>query len=108
MALVACVTFMLVKDQKILAEKRKRTKNVVPGAVALPGGHMEHGESWKTRYAANYMRNWALSLRIRPMCAPSCIDPENAARFITSPLSRGVVRCRIMKPKHSCGFRSTR
>ncbi len=45
MALVACVTFMLVKDQKILAEKRKRTKNVVPGAVALPGGHMEHGES---------------------------------------------------------------
>ncbi len=35
---------MLVRDQKILAEKRKRTKNVVPGAVALPGGHMEHGE----------------------------------------------------------------
>ncbi len=37
MALVACVTFMLVKDKKILAEKRKRTKNVAPGAVALPG-----------------------------------------------------------------------
>ncbi len=45
MALVECVAFMLVKDQKILAEKRKPTKHVVPGAVALPGGHLEHGES---------------------------------------------------------------
>ena len=45
MALVACVAFMLVKHQKILAEQRKRTKKVAPGAVALPGGHMEHGES---------------------------------------------------------------
>ncbi len=53
MALVECVAFMLVKDQKILAEKRKPTKHVVPGAVALPGGHMEHGEALKPRFATN-------------------------------------------------------
>jgi 8-oxo-dGTP pyrophosphatase MutT (NUDIX family) len=29
----------------VLAEERKLTKRVVPGAVALPGGHVEPGES---------------------------------------------------------------
>ena len=32
---------MLVKDNHVMAEKRKLTKTLVPGAVALPGGHME-------------------------------------------------------------------
>ena len=39
-----CVAFMLVKDAHVLAEKRKLTKTLVPGALALPGGHMEDGE----------------------------------------------------------------
>jgi mutator protein MutT len=39
-----CVAFMLVKDAHVLAEKRKLTKTLVPGAVALPGGHIEDGE----------------------------------------------------------------
>jgi 8-oxo-dGTP diphosphatase len=39
-----CVAFMLVKDKHVLAEKRKLTKTLVPGAVALPGGHMEDDE----------------------------------------------------------------
>ena len=39
-----CVAFMLVKDNHVLAEKRKLTKPLVPGAVALPGGHMEDDE----------------------------------------------------------------
>ena len=45
MTLMDCVVFMLVKDEMILAEKRKLTKKVVPGVVSLPGGHMENGES---------------------------------------------------------------
>ncbi len=36
---------MLMKDGQVLTEKRKRTKPVVPGAVALPGGHVETRES---------------------------------------------------------------
>jgi 8-oxo-dGTP pyrophosphatase MutT (NUDIX family) len=29
----------------VLAEKRKLSKKVMPGAIALPGGHVEPGES---------------------------------------------------------------
>ena len=43
--LLECVAFMLVKDRHVLAEKRKLTKRLAPGAVALPGGHVDVGES---------------------------------------------------------------
>ena len=33
-----------MKDDQVLAEKRKRTKRVVPGAVALQGGHINATE----------------------------------------------------------------
>lgn len=39
-----CVVFMLVRDGQVLAEKRKMTRRLAPGAVALPGGHVEPGE----------------------------------------------------------------
>ena len=29
------------QGQHVLAEQRRRTKQVMPGAVALPGGHLE-------------------------------------------------------------------
>ena len=40
-----CVAFMLLEGERVLAEKRRVTKRLVPGAVALPGGHVEAGES---------------------------------------------------------------
>jgi len=43
--LLDCIAFMLIKNQRVLAEKRKLTKKVVPGALALPGGHVEAGEA---------------------------------------------------------------
>ena len=45
MRLVECIAFMLIQDGQVLAEKRKPTKRVVPGAIALPGGHIEAQES---------------------------------------------------------------
>jgi mutator protein MutT len=45
MGLVECIVFMLMQDDQVLAEKRKRTKPVVPGAIAFPGGHIEARES---------------------------------------------------------------
>lgn len=42
---VECVSFMLVRDGQVLVERRKLTKPVDPGAIAIPGGHMENGES---------------------------------------------------------------
>ena len=40
-----CVAFMLVKDGSVLAERRSMSKKLEPGAVAIPGGHLEAGES---------------------------------------------------------------
>jgi 8-oxo-dGTP diphosphatase len=34
----------IVKDETLLAEERTLTKKVMPGAIALPGGHVERGE----------------------------------------------------------------
>lgn len=40
-----CVAFMLVQDDRVLLERRSLTKRVVPGVLAIPGGHMEDSES---------------------------------------------------------------
>jgi mutator protein MutT len=40
-----CVAALVLKQAAVLVEERKSTKRVVPGAVALPGGHVEPGES---------------------------------------------------------------
>src|SRR5215510_12574722 len=40
-----CIAFLLIQNHQVLAEKRRQTKQVVPGALALPGGHIEAGES---------------------------------------------------------------
>jgi 8-oxo-dGTP diphosphatase len=42
---IECVAALVLKESTVLAEERKPTKRVVPGAVALPGGHVEPGES---------------------------------------------------------------
>jgi 8-oxo-dGTP pyrophosphatase MutT (NUDIX family) len=38
---------MLIADGRVLAEQRKLTKSLAPGAVALPGGHLEGNEDRK-------------------------------------------------------------
>lgn len=42
---VECVAFILIQGNTVLAEQRKPDKPVDPGAIALPGGHIEEGES---------------------------------------------------------------
>jgi 8-oxo-dGTP diphosphatase len=39
-----CVAFMLVGGDRVLLERRSLTKRVVPGVLAIPGGHMEDSE----------------------------------------------------------------
>jgi 8-oxo-dGTP pyrophosphatase MutT (NUDIX family) len=39
-----CVALLLVRDRQVLAERRKRTKRLALGAVAIPGGHIDPGE----------------------------------------------------------------
>jgi mutator protein MutT len=40
-----CVAFMLIADDHILVEKRSTSKRLLPGALAIPGGHVDKGES---------------------------------------------------------------
>lgn len=39
-----CVAALVLQEATVLAEERKLTKTGVPGAIALPGGHVEPGE----------------------------------------------------------------
>ena len=39
------IAYMIIQDHHILAEKRKRTRKVCPGATTIPGGHVEAGET---------------------------------------------------------------
>ena len=39
-----CVACLLVLNGRVLAERRLETKLLAPGAVAIPGGHVEAGE----------------------------------------------------------------
>ncbi len=45
MEILDCAGFLLVGDGRFLVERRKLDKLVDPGAVAIPGGHLEPGES---------------------------------------------------------------
>ena len=43
--MLECVAFILVRDRSFLAERRGLSKALAPGAVAIPGGHLENDES---------------------------------------------------------------
>lgn len=43
--LLDCVSFLLVQGDQFLVERRRLDKPVDPGAIAIPGGHMDPGES---------------------------------------------------------------
>jgi hypothetical protein len=80
---VECVASMLIHDNHVLADQRKRTKQVMPGAVALPGGHLEAGE--RPEDAAKSKKNWGLCLSTSSMCARFCIVRKNSGSCIISP-----------------------
>ena len=45
MEILECVSFILVEGNSFLVERRRLDKPLDPGAVAIPGGHLEDGES---------------------------------------------------------------
>lgn len=57
-----CVSFILVKDDQVLLETRAKDKDSDPGAIAIPGGHMEQGECQKT----TLFREMEEELKINP------------------------------------------
>ncbi|EMH3447887.1 NUDIX domain-containing protein [Vibrio harveyi] len=57
-----CVSFILVKDDEVLLETRSKDKDSDPGMIAIPGGHMEQGES----QSMTLLRELDEELNIRP------------------------------------------
>jgi 8-oxo-dGTP diphosphatase len=57
------VAFILIKDQKVLAERRKPDKQPDPGKVVIPGGHIEEGEQARDAL----IREVQEELNIRPL-----------------------------------------
>jgi 8-oxo-dGTP diphosphatase len=43
--IIDCVAFILIKENKMLVEKRKLTKRIDPGKVCIPSGGVEKGET---------------------------------------------------------------
>jgi ADP-ribose pyrophosphatase YjhB (NUDIX family) len=41
----SCVIFVFLKEELFLAERRPEHESIDPGKLALPGEHVEHGES---------------------------------------------------------------
>ena len=73
-----CVAALVLKDGILLAEERKLTKKVMPGAIALPGGHVEPGEELED----------ALRRELQEELGIIPIHP----RYICTPLHRAVPR----------------
>ena len=64
-----CIAFMLIKDDNVLAERRKLTRKVEPGAIALPGGHVDPGENPEdTLYRESKEELGILPNQIRYVC----------------------------------------
>ena len=57
-----CIAFILIQDDRVLLECRSPSKRLLPGVRAIPGGHMEPGESPE----AAMLRELDEELGIRP------------------------------------------
>ncbi|MEK6902619.1 MAG: NUDIX domain-containing protein [archaeon] len=60
---IECVAFLLVKNNKMLIEKRKMSKKVDPGKFVIPGGGIEKGETIEE----SLLREVKEELTVRPI-----------------------------------------
>ena len=62
MEYLECVTFLLLDGEKVLTEKRRDDKPLDPGLVAIPGGHVDPGETVEQALKREVMEELALTV----------------------------------------------
>jgi mutator protein MutT len=55
-----CVAFVLRDGDRVLVEQRRMDKKLLPGALALPGGHVEPGEALDEALAREAMEEMGI------------------------------------------------
>ena len=61
--IIDCVAFMLIENNKILAEKRTLNAPLDPGAISIPGGHVDFGETWEEALYREAKEELAVALK---------------------------------------------
>lgn len=102
-----CVAFMLVKDNHVMAEKRKLTKTLVPGAVALPGGHMEDDEHPEDALQRELLEELGILARRVVYVCTLLHRAEEFRKIHYFAVENWEGRFSIAKLKPCCGFPST-
>jgi len=60
---VDCVGFIICIDNKVLAERRRLDRRVMPGILSIPGGHVEAGETLEQALARELLEELNVVVR---------------------------------------------
>lgn len=78
----ACVGVMVFKDGKILIGKRKDTASHGPGEYSFPGGHIEHGESFKEAILRETLEEAGIEINNIKFISVANVDAYNGYQTI--------------------------
>ena len=103
MEMLECAGFLLVDGDRFLVERRRPDKAVDPGAVAIPGGHLDAGESPMDALHRELREELGLAALRVDYIAPCCIIRRSFANCIILRFGNGPARSRITRRRPCFG-----
>ncbi len=100
--MIDCVAFMLIRDGKMLAERRKLTRKLAPGVLSIPGGHVEPGEPLEA--ALRREAHEELTIELGPSAFVCSLlhraEEERKLHYYAVTDWRGEIRCKEAESLH--------